>query len=142
MEFVNRKACIEHYQEQFPRLPRYMVEMALDYDLRNGGESNEKPLTGKQKRRRKKDLTKQTKRDTSVQDMIQAALKEGKPIEIDCARVIKKGEYVMPPPVKGYVSTEGILEQLAPASDQEELLPMTEGEVDDFLIHSAENSGE
>ena len=44
MEFVNRKACIEHYQEQFPRLPRYMVEMALDYDLSNGGESNEKPV--------------------------------------------------------------------------------------------------
>ena len=142
MEFVNRKACIEHYQEQFPRLPRYMVEMALDYDLSNGGESNEKPLTGKQKRRRKKDLTKQTKRDTSVQDMIQEALKEGKPIEIDCARIIKKGEYVMPPLVKGYVSTEGILEQI---EEQEELLPdlcFTEGEVDDFLIHSAENSGD
>ena len=154
MEFVNRKACIEHYQEQFPRLPRYMVEMALDYDLSNGGESNEKPLTGKQKRRRKKDLTKQTKRDTSVQDIIQAALKEGKPIEIDCARIIKKGEYVMPPLVKGYVSTEGILEQL---EEQEETpgyspqavarpsgarVPMPEGEVDDFLIHSAENSAD
>ena len=125
MEFVNRKACIEHYQEQFPRLPRYMVEMALDYDLSNGGESNEKPLTGKQKRRRKKDLTKQTKRDTSVQDMIQEAVKEGKPIEIDCARIIKKGEYVMPPLVKGYVSTEGILEQL---EEQEEVLPMTKGD--------------
>jgi len=142
MEFVNRKACIEHYQEQFPRLPRYMVEMALDYDLSNGGESNEKPLTGKQKRRRKKDLTKQTKH-TSVQDMIQEAVKEGKPIEIDCARIIKKGEYVMPPLVKGYVSTEGILEQI---EEQEELLPMTEGEVDDFLIHRdeecEENSGD
>ena len=117
--------------------------MALDYDLSNGGESNEKPLTGKQKRRRKKDLTKQTKRATSVQDMIQEAVKEGTPIELDCARIIKKGEYVLPPLVKGYVSTEGILEQI---EEQEELLPMTEGEVDDFLIHRdeecEENSGD
>ena len=49
----------------------------------------------------------------------------------------------MPPLVKGYVSTEGILEQI---EEQEELLPMTEGEVDDFLIHRdeecEENSGD
>ena len=139
MEFVNRKACIEHYQDQFSNLPRYMIEMALDYDLSNGAESNEKPLTGKQKRQRKKALAKQTNRDTSVQDMIQAALKEGKPLEIDCAHVIKKEDYVLPPLMKGYISTEGVLEQL---EGQEELLPMTEGEVDDFLIHSMENSGE
>ena len=42
MEFANRKACIEHYQGQFPNLPRYMIEMALGYDLQNGA-SNEKP---------------------------------------------------------------------------------------------------
>ena len=49
MEFVNRKACIEHYQDQFPNLPRYMIEMALDYDLAQGegSASNEKPMTGK-----------------------------------------------------------------------------------------------
>ena len=32
MEFANRKACIDHYEDQFPNLPRYMIEMALDYD--------------------------------------------------------------------------------------------------------------
>ena len=45
MEFANREACINHYQEQFPRLPRYMIQMALDYDLNHSGSSNEKPLT-------------------------------------------------------------------------------------------------
>jgi hypothetical protein len=150
MEFVNRKACIEHYQEQFPNLPRYMVEMALDYDLSNGAESNEKQLTGKQKRQRKKALADQPKRDTSIQDMIAEAVKSGKPLEIDSAQVVKKEDYAMAPLVKGYISTEGILEQL---EEQEEELPghcFTEGpggalEVDDFLIHRdeecEENSG-
>ena len=53
MEFANREACINHYQEQFPRLPRYMIQMALDYDLNQGGSSNEKPLTNKEKRKQK-----------------------------------------------------------------------------------------
>ena len=102
MEFANRKACIEHYQEQFPKLPRYMVEMALDYDLSNGGETNEKPLSGKQKRQRKKALAKLPKRDTSVQDMIEEALKTGKPMEVDCAQVVK--DYKMAPLMPGYIS--------------------------------------
>jgi hypothetical protein len=46
MEFKSRKACIEHYQEQYPNLPRYMIEMALNYDLSEGAHTNEKPLTG------------------------------------------------------------------------------------------------
>ena len=55
MEFASRKECIGHYQDQFPNLPRYMIEMALDYDLAqgDGSASNEKPLTGKQKRQQK-----------------------------------------------------------------------------------------
>ena len=55
MEFASRKKCIEHYQDQFPNLPRCMIEMALDYDLAqgDGSASNEKPLTGKQKRQQK-----------------------------------------------------------------------------------------
>eukprot|EP01046_Picozoa_sp_COSAG06_P053827 COSAG06_NODE_9406_length_1906_cov_8.678453_3_plen_69_part_01 len=43
MEFASRQKCIEHYQNQFPNLPRYMVEMALEYDLQTS-----KPLTNKQ----------------------------------------------------------------------------------------------
>ena len=50
MEFANRKACIDHYEGQFPNLPRYMIEMALDYDLQHGGQTSEKPKTNKQKR--------------------------------------------------------------------------------------------
>eukprot|EP01044_Picomonas_judraskeda_P001850 COSAG03_NODE_119_length_12315_cov_126.503847_1_plen_56_part_10 len=51
MEFPSRKKCIEYYQDQFPDLPRYMIEMALEYDLAqgDGSSSNEKPLTGKEK---------------------------------------------------------------------------------------------
>ena len=56
MEFPSRKKCIEHYQDQFPELPRYMIEMALDYDLAqgDGSTSSEKPLTGKEKRKQKR----------------------------------------------------------------------------------------
>ena len=43
MEFPNRKACIDHYEQQFPNIPRYVIEMALDYDLANEGQSTEKP---------------------------------------------------------------------------------------------------
>lgn len=133
MEFVNRKACVEHYQEQFPNLPKYMIEMALDYDLSNGGQSNEKPLTGSQKRKQKKVKKNLVKRDTSVQDMIESAVKSGKPVEIDCAQVVQ--DYKMAPLVKGYVSTEGILNQMTIPEEA-----LTEGEVDDFLIHRDEES--
>ena len=132
MEFANRKACIEHFQEGFPRLPRYMIEMALDYDLSNGGETGEKPLTGKQKRHRKKALASQPKRDTSVQDMIESALKTGQPMEIDCAQVVK--DYEMAPLVKGYISTEGMLSQAQETEVVDEEV-LDEGQVDDFLIH-------
>ena len=88
MEFVNRKACIEHYQEQFPRLPRYMVEMALDYDLANEGQSTEKPLTGKQKRKQKKTNSESTPVKREINRVIQDALENGKPLEIDCASVV------------------------------------------------------
>ena len=30
MEFASRHQCIEHFQGQFPNLPRYMIEMATD----------------------------------------------------------------------------------------------------------------
>ena len=42
MEFASRSKCIDHFQE-FPNLPRYMIEIALGYDLvdlENGGIPN------------------------------------------------------------------------------------------------------
>ncbi len=33
--FANRQACIDHYNEQFPTLPPYLIEMALDFDLQH-----------------------------------------------------------------------------------------------------------
>jgi hypothetical protein len=129
MEFASRKACIEHYQEQYPNLPRYMIDMALNYDLHNGATTTEKPLTGKQKRkqRRRKALK---KRDTSFQDFVQESIKTGNPLEIDCAKVIK-GEYKLPPFVKGHVVTQQPEEDLI--QDYEEIT--TEGELDDALLH-------
>ena len=44
MEFSNRKQCVSHYQDMFPNLPQYMIELALDYDL------NRVKPTGTQKR--------------------------------------------------------------------------------------------
>ena len=44
-----KEKCIEYYESQYPELPRYMIEMALDYDLAQGegSSSNEKPMTNK-----------------------------------------------------------------------------------------------
>ena len=97
MEFASRYKCIEHYQSQFPNLPRYMIEMALDYDLQNGGVSNEKPKTGKQKRKEK--ASKKQSRDLSVRD----AIESGEVVELDTAHVI--ADYQLPPliPVIGRV---------------------------------------
>ena len=109
-EFSSRVACIKHSQDQFPNLPRYMIEMALDYDLSNGAASNEKPKSGAQKRKAKRLKESQAKRDTSFQDQIKTALKEGRPIEIDCASVVKEADYKMPPFVPGYISLDGLVD--------------------------------
>jgi hypothetical protein len=109
MEFASRKECIGHYQDQFPNLPRYMIEMALDYDLAqgDGSASNEKPLTGKQKRQQKqvKKTHEPVKRE--LNETIQDALETGKSLEIDCAQVLTAEEYEMPPFIKGYIEVDG-----------------------------------
>ena len=105
MEFPNRVKCIEHYQSQFPNLPRYMIEMALEYDLQNGGSSNEKPKTGKERRKEKKAKEQQGKRDTSVAE----GIKVGK-TEMDAVSVVRKEDYKMPAFVSGYISLEGLTE--------------------------------
>ena len=109
MEFVNRKACIEHYQDQFPNLPRYMIEMALDYDLSQGGgsASNEKPLTGKQKRQQKQQKKEREPVKRELNQTIQDALETGKRIEIDCAKVVKADDYEMPPFIQGHIEVDG-----------------------------------
>ena len=109
MEFANRKACVEHYEDQFPNLPRYMIEMALDYDLAQGegSASNEKPLTGRQKRKQKQVKKKQEPIKRELNEKIQDALKSGKRLEIDCAKIVKADEYEMPPFVAGHIEVDG-----------------------------------
>ena len=107
MEFANRKACIDHYEDQFPNLPRYMIEMALDYDLATGAPSNEKPLTGKEKRKQKQLKKKQEPVKRELNEKIQDALKSGKRLEIDCAKIVKADEYEMPPFVPGHIDVDG-----------------------------------
>ena len=38
---------------------------------------------------------------------IQEALEKGKPLEIDCAKVLKAEEYEMPPFMKGHIEVDG-----------------------------------
>jgi len=122
MEFASRKECIGHYQDQFPNLPRYMIEMALDYDLAqgDGSASNEKPLTGKQKRQQKQVKKTQEPVKRELNETIQDALETGKSLEIDCAQVVKAEEYEMPPFIKGHIEVDG--SKLAQAAAQEEAL--------------------
>ena len=102
MEFANRQKCIEHYQNQFPNLPRYMVDMALDYDLQTS-----KPLTNKQKREQKRTLKEHKALRGSMNEQLKEAKESGKPLEIDCARIVKGSDYKLPPFVKGYINIDG-----------------------------------
>ena len=117
MEFANRKSCIEHYQAQFPTLPRYMIEMALDYDLQTGGHSHEKPLTGKERRKQKQAKKDRVPVKRQLNEQIQDALKTGKRLEIDCARVIKAEDYEAPPPMEGHIEIDNNGEELVNASE-------------------------
>ena len=125
MEFASRKECIEHYQDQFPNLPRYMIEMALDYDLAQGegSASNEKPLTGKQKRQQKQVKKQQEPVKRELNETIQDALETGKSLEIDCAQVVKAEEYKMPPFIKGHIEVDGndLIEQYRDADRIDEI---------------------
>ena len=123
MEFANRTACINHYQDQFPNLPRYMIEMALDYDLQHGGSSNEKPKTSKEKRQLKKTQKDQVPITREINKTIQHALANGEFLEIDSAKVIKAEDYVMPPMMKGAINVDGALFQskLEPEPQVEEV---------------------
>ena len=102
MEFASRQKCIEHYQNQFPNLPRYMVEMALEYDLQTS-----KPLTNKQKRQQKQTLKEHKAYRGSMNEQFKEAMESGKPLEIDCAKIVKGSDYKLPPFVKGYINVDG-----------------------------------
>ena len=125
MEFASRKECIGHYQDQFPNLPRYMIEMALDYDLAQGegSASNEKPLTGKQKRQQKQVKKTQEPVKRELNETIQDALETGKSLEIDCAQVVTADEYEMPPFIKGYIEVDGnaVAEQIQELESEPEI---------------------
>eukprot|EP01043_Picozoa_sp_COSAG02_P104927 COSAG02_NODE_40933_length_400_cov_0.418605_1_plen_48_part_10 len=47
MEFHSRKACIDYYDGQFRHLPRYMIEMAFDFDEAQ----SKKKMTGAERRK-------------------------------------------------------------------------------------------
>ena len=107
MEFANREACINHYQDQFPRLPRYMIQMALDYDLNQGGSSNEKPLTNKEKRKQKQAKKAQPPVTREFEEQLKSKLENGEFLEFECAKVVKGEDYVMPPMMQGAVNVDG-----------------------------------
>ena len=87
-----------------------MIEMALDYDLATseGAASNEKPLTGKEKRRLKQAKQEHVPIERELTKQIKQALKEGKCLEIDCAQVVRREEYIEPPKMKGYINMDGV----------------------------------
>ena len=111
MEFPNRKSCIDHYEAQFPNLPRYMIEIALDYDLSQQA-SEKKPLTGAQRRKQKREpKAEPVKRE--INEFIQDALANAKPLELDCATIVRGEDYKAPPNVKGFVEIDGEVEAKA-----------------------------
>ena len=98
-----------------------MIEMALDYDLATGAPSNEKPLTGKQKRMKKQAEKAQQPVKREMNQKIQEARQSGKRLEIDCAKVIKPEDYEMPPFLPGHIEVDGnaVAEQIAKIQEPE-----------------------
>ena len=94
MEFKSREACIEHHVEQFPTLPRYMIELALNYDLAE----QEKPPTGKQKRKLKAKVDR--KKPTPIERKAVAS-------ETAAVVVMTAAEYTPAPPMKCSISVDG-----------------------------------
>jgi len=100
----------------------------LDYDLAQGegSASNEKPLTGKQKRQQKQQKKEQEPVKRELNQTIQDALETGKRIEIDCAKVVKAGDYEMPPFIQGHIEVDGV--KLAAVAEQAQDEPEPEPE--------------
>jgi len=109
MEFSSREKCIEYHSEQFPNLPRYMIELALDYDLRTT-----KPMTGREKRKQKREVQEGKSKCIERGRWLQDKLENAEQLELDAGAVIPASEYVMPPFVKGHIECDGaqVAEQL------------------------------
>ena len=91
MEFHTRKACLDYYSDNFPHLPRYMIEMALDYDL----EQSNKKMTGSERRKLKRaDLGAGLSKEKEV------SASQG------TARVLKADEYTPAPMINGTIATD------------------------------------
>ena len=56
-----------------------------------------------------------------LNEKIQDALKSGKRLEIDCAKIVKADEYEMPPFVAGHIEVDGakVVQQLEPEPEPE-----------------------
>ena len=115
MEFSSRRKCIEYYSEHYPNLPRYMIEMALDYDL-----STSKPKTGREKRKQKRDAQAGQCKAIERGQWLQQKLENAEQLELDVGKVIPAVEYVMPPFVKGHIECDG-MEVAAQIEDWEEV---------------------
>ena len=89
MEFHTRKACLDYYSDNFPHLPRYMIEMALDYDL----EQSNKKMTGSERRKLKRV-------DPG------AELSKEKEVISGTARVLKADKYIPAPMINGTIATD------------------------------------
>ena len=77
--------------------------------------------SGRQKRKQKQVKKKQEPIKRELNEKIQDALKSGKRLEIDCAKIVKADEYEMPPFVAGHIEVDGanLMQQLEPEPEPE-----------------------
>eukprot|EP01051_Picozoa_sp_SAG22_P015391 SAG22_NODE_2001_length_3168_cov_24.284132_4_plen_126_part_00 len=94
MEFHSRKACLDYYTDQYPHLPKYMVEMAMDYDL----EQSNKKMTGAERRKLKH--VKPVQRESRLTEITPG-------VTYGTAKVVSPDEYVMAPMIKGAIEIDG-----------------------------------
>eukprot|EP01052_Picozoa_sp_SAG31_P011861 SAG31_NODE_682_length_12841_cov_13.637655_6_plen_118_part_00 len=93
MEFHSRKACIEYFDAQYPHLPRYMIEMAYDYEEAQ----SKKKMTGSERRA--------LKRVSTSEKSERLTLTPG--VSYGTAQVVSANEYTMPPMIQGTIEVDG-----------------------------------
>ena len=104
MEFHSRKACIDYYSDQFPHLPKFMIEMAMDYDL----EQSNKKMTGSERRKLKR--AEPVKREKCLESYVPGVC-------YGTATVIPKEEFVMAPMIEGAIEVDGKLHNVDDLSE-------------------------
>jgi hypothetical protein len=99
MEFPSRKDCIEHYQGLYPNIPKFMIDVALEYDL-STQKQDKKPQTGKARR--------EVKRNKDKLGQEAKTSKRG-PAQWDSTafRVVKPEDYTACPMMKGCINVDG-----------------------------------